>query len=54
MGTVPDTAPSATPQQFATALCNSWGIGKAGQRNGVRFLIPTGNCRLEIEPAPSN
>jgi uncharacterized protein len=37
--TVPDTAPSATPKQFATQLFNYWGIGKEGINNGVLFLI---------------
>lgn len=41
--TVPDTAPSATPKQLATSLFNSWGIGKAGEDNGVLFFCP--NCR---------
>ncbi len=47
--TVPDTAASATPKQFATALFNRLKIGKAGQNNGVLFLISTGNRRVEIE-----
>ncbi|MCT7951330.1 TPM domain-containing protein [Ancylothrix sp. C2] len=47
--TVSDTAPSATTKQFATALFNRLKIGKAGQNNGVLFLISTGNRRVEIE-----
>ncbi len=47
--TVSDTAPSATPKQFATALFNRLKIGKAGQNNGVLFLISTANRRVEIE-----
>ena len=47
--TVPDTAPSATTKQFATALFNRLKIGKADKNNGVLFLISTGNRRVEIE-----
>lgn len=47
--TVPETAPSATPKEFATALFNYWGIGKKGQDNGVLFLISKGDRRVEIE-----
>ncbi|WP_242065639.1 YgcG family protein [Trichocoleus sp. FACHB-262] len=47
--TVPDTAPSATPKQFATKLFNYWGIGKAAHNNGVLFLISLGDRRVEIE-----
>lgn len=47
--TVPDTAPSATPKQFATSLFNYWGIGKMGKNNGVLFLISKGDRRVEIE-----
>lgn len=47
--TVPDTAPSATPKQFATTLFNYWGIGKAAHNNGVLFLISLGDRRVEIE-----
>lgn len=38
---VPETAPSATPKEFATKLFNRWGIGKKGKDNGVLFLIST-------------
>ncbi|MFE1745093.1 TPM domain-containing protein [Coleofasciculus sp. H7-2] len=47
--TVPATAPSATPKQFATALFNYWGIGKKGQDNGVLLLISQRDRRVEIE-----
>jgi uncharacterized protein len=47
--TVPDTAPSATPKQFATTLFNHWGIGKAAHNNGVLFLISLGDRRVEVE-----
>ena len=47
--TVPDTAPSATPKQFATTLFNYWGIGKAAHNNGVLLLISQGDRRVEIE-----
>ncbi len=55
--TVPDTAASATPKQFATQLFNYWGIGKEGINNGVLFLISKSNSlrdsfasrRVEIE-----
>jgi len=47
--TVPETAPSASPKEFTTALFNYWGIGKKGQDNGVLFLISKGDRRVEIE-----
>jgi uncharacterized protein len=47
--TVPETAPSASPREFATALFNYWGIGKKGKDNGVLFLISKGERRVEIE-----
>ena len=47
--TVPDTQGYATPKEFTTRLFNYWGIGKAGQNNGVLFLISVGDRRLEIE-----
>jgi len=47
--TVPETAPSATPKEFATNLFNYWKIGKAGVDNGVLLLISTGDRRVEIE-----
>lgn len=47
--TVPDTAPSATPKQFATQLFNYWGIGKIGRNNGILFLISKSDRRVEIE-----
>ncbi len=47
--TVPETAPSASPKEFATALFNYWGIGKKGKDNGVLFLISKSDRRVEIE-----
>jgi len=47
--TVPETAPSASPKEFTTALFNYWGIGKKGQDNGALFLISKGDRRVEIE-----
>jgi len=47
--TVPDTAASATPKQFATQLFNYWGIGKKDINNGVLFLISKSDRRVEIE-----
>lgn len=47
--TVPETAPSATPKEFATNLFNYWKIGKVGADNGVLLLISTGDRRVEIE-----
>ncbi|MBW4506453.1 MAG: TPM domain-containing protein [Scytonematopsis contorta HA4267-MV1] len=47
--TVPETAPSASPKEFATKLFNHWGIGKRGKNNGVLFLISKGDRRVEIE-----
>ncbi|MGL5082304.1 MAG: TPM domain-containing protein [Microcoleaceae cyanobacterium] len=46
--TVPSTQPDS-PQEFATELLNNWGIGKAGQDNGVLFLISINDGRVEIE-----
>lgn len=47
--TVQETAPAATPKQFATDLFNYWGIGKKGEDNGVLLLISTKDRRVEIE-----
>lgn len=47
--TVPETAPAATPKEFATELFNYWHIGKYGKNNGVLFLISRGDRRVEIE-----
>jgi uncharacterized protein len=47
--TVPNTQGYATPKAFTTQLFNYWGIGKAGQNNGVLFLISVGDRRVEIE-----
>ncbi|MEL6816031.1 MAG: TPM domain-containing protein, partial [Cyanobacteria bacterium J06598_3] len=34
---------------FATELFNAWGIGKAGEDNGVLFLVSKGDRRTEVE-----
>jgi len=47
--TVPETAPSASPKEFTTALFNYWGIGKKGEDNGVLFLISKSDRRVEVE-----
>ena len=47
--TIPQTSPGTSPKEFATQLFNDWGIGKAGQDNGVLFLISVGDRRVEIE-----
>ena len=47
--TVTETAPSASPKQFATTLFNRWGIGKADKNNGVLVLISQSDRRVEIE-----
>ncbi|MGB3692206.1 MAG: TPM domain-containing protein [Spirulinaceae cyanobacterium] len=47
--TVPETAPAATPKEFATELFNYWGIGKQGLNNGVLFLTSIGDRRVEID-----
>jgi uncharacterized protein len=47
--TVPNTAPSATPKEFTTALFNYWKIGKKDIDNGVLFMISKGDRRVEIE-----
>ena len=47
--TVPDTKPATTPKAFTTELFNSWGIGKAGEDNGVLFVVSKGDRRTEIE-----
>ena len=47
--TVPDTAGSASPKAFATELFNTWGIGKAGEDNGLLFLVSKGDRRTEVE-----
>ena len=47
--TVPETAPAASPKEFATELFNTWGIGKQGEDNGVLFLTSVGDRRVEIE-----
>jgi uncharacterized membrane protein YgcG len=46
--TVDDTAPAFSPKAFTTELFNYWGISKKGQDNGVLFLIPLGDRRVEI------
>src|SRR5438094_8652030 len=45
--TVPDVP--GTPKEFATALFNRWGIGKAGKDNGLLMLLVTDKHRLEME-----
>jgi uncharacterized protein len=47
--TVPETAPSASPKTFATALFKHWKIGKKGRNNGILLLISKGDRRVEIE-----
>ncbi|WP_310481409.1 TPM domain-containing protein [Chamaesiphon sp. VAR_48_metabat_403] len=47
--TVPDTSPSASPEEFATQLFNDWGIGKRGQNNGVLLLVSKGDRQVEIK-----
>lgn len=46
--TVEDTSGDDT-RQFATALFNTWGIGRAGADNGVLVLLNMGQRRIEIE-----
>jgi uncharacterized protein len=38
-----------TPKEFATALFNHWGVGKADADNGVLVLLVMGQRRLEME-----
>src|SRR5690554_4091824 len=40
---------SPTPKDFAVELFNLWGVGKAGQDNGLLIVLVTGERRLEIE-----
>ncbi|UCJ11698.1 MAG: TPM domain-containing protein [Phormidium sp. PBR-2020] len=47
--TVRNTASEATPKDFATALFNHWGVGKADVDNGVLWLHSVGDRRIEIE-----
>ncbi|MEB3884212.1 TPM domain-containing protein [Lyngbya sp. CCY1209] len=47
--TVPETQPSSSPKAFTTELFNTWGIGKAGDDNGILFLTSVGDRRVEIE-----
>jgi uncharacterized protein len=47
--TVPNTASSATPKQFATQLFNYWGIGKKSLNNGLLLLISKDDHRVEID-----
>ncbi|MGB5967075.1 MAG: TPM domain-containing protein [Spirulinaceae cyanobacterium] len=47
--TVPETAPAASPKEFATDLFGAWGVGKQEQDNGVLFLTSVGDRRVEIE-----
>lgn len=45
--TVPSV--SGTPKEFATALFQRWGIGKAGTNNGLLVLLVMDRRRLEME-----
>lgn len=47
--TVSKTQPAASPKEFTTELFNTWKIGKAGEDNGILFLISVGDRRVEIE-----
>lgn len=47
--TVSTSEPADSPKELATALFNEWGIGKAGQDNGVLLLVSEGDRRVEIE-----
>ena len=47
--TVPTTASAPTPKIFTTDLFEEWGIGKAGEDNGILFLTSVGDRRVEIE-----
>ncbi|WP_219729859.1 TPM domain-containing protein [Sodalinema gerasimenkoae] len=47
--TVRNTSSEATPKDFATALFNHWGIGKAEADNGVLWLHSVDDRRVEIE-----
>ena len=44
-----DTVAAATPRDFATQLFNHWGIGKAGEDNGLLILMVESERRLEME-----
>jgi uncharacterized protein len=44
-----ESVDSATPKDFATALFNAWGIGKADRDNGLLVLMVRGERRLEME-----
>ena len=44
-----DDVDTATPKDFATALFNHWGIGKADKNNGLLVLMVKGQRRLEME-----
>lgn len=44
-----DTVAAATPRNFATKLFNHWGIGKAGEDNGLLILMVESDRRLEME-----
>ena len=46
--TVPSVA-AATPRDFGTQLFNHWGIGKAGEDNGLLVLMVADERRLEME-----
>ncbi len=44
-----DSVRAPTPKEFATALFNHWGIGKAGIDNGLLVLLVMSERRLEME-----
>ncbi len=44
-----ESVDTPTPKDFATALFNHWGIGKAGKDNGLLVLLVRGQRRLEME-----
>ncbi len=46
--TVPSVG-APTTKDFATALFNHWGIGKAGEDNGLLIVVDDDNRRLEME-----
>lgn len=46
--TVDEVDPSMTPDEFATALFEKWGIGKGDKDNGLLMLISTGDRRAVI------
>ncbi len=59
--TVPDTAPSSTPKEFAQALFKYWRLDRTnywrfdgkGQNKGVLFLVSLTERRVEIKTSKS-